>query len=150
MTKPKLEQRAKEQRTQGRFIVALPFVDMNVPEYPRINHKGGRVATTSGGAVSQYVFERINAEVIARTILANLRDKYGGVGAYAMRVPEVYTDENGNALEGSNRITAEEIEVASYFARCYGRDPRTYLDETRQILRSLNRINKRVNKNKDK
>ena len=68
----------KEKNLEGRFVVALPFVDVGVDEYSRIEHRGGTLDTTSAGAVGNYLFRMVPHK--ARIILANLRDRYGGAG----------------------------------------------------------------------
>ena len=132
-----------EDMSEGRFVIALPTVDMDVPQYDRIRKIGGSIATTPAGAVSHYVFRLVQNQVIARTILANIRDRYGGAKSYAMRIPEEYTDENNVSLTGNDKTAAEEIELSSYFAKSYGGNPRDYLDQTRRVLSEFKRIRKK-------
>jgi len=129
----------KEKNLEGRFVVALPFVDVGVDEYSRIEHRGGTLDTTSAGAVGNYLFRMVPHK--ARIILANLRDRYGGAGNYAMRLPEDYKDDNGDELIGEDRRVAEEIEICSYFARKYGKtDARFFLKDARKILGEFERL----------
>ena len=126
----------REKNLEGRFIVALPFVDIGVDEYSRIEHRGGTLDTTPEGAVGNYLFRVVPHK--ARIILANLRDRYGGAGNYAMRVPENYTDDDENELIGEDRRVAEEIEISTYFAKKYGKtDARFFLKDVRRILREF-------------
>lgn len=126
--------------SEGRFAIALPAVDMDVLQYHRIRKIGGSMATTPAGAVSHYVFRLIQNEVTARTILANIRDRYGGAKSYAMRIPEEYFDDTNAPLIDNDRRIAEEIEISSYFSRCYGGNPQDYLPEARRVLGEFKRI----------
>src|SRR3989344_3195193 len=126
----------KQKNLEGKFVVALPFVDVGVNEYSRIEHSGGTLDTTPAGAVGNYLFRVVPHK--ARIILANLRDRYGGAGNYAMRVPENYTDDDENELIGEDRRVAEEIEISTYFAKKYGKtDARFFLKDARRILREF-------------
>ena len=132
----------KLKNIEGRFIIALPLIETDVEEYGRIRKTGGSLATTPAGAVGNYLHRTVPN--VARIIQADLRDRYGGTGNYAMRVPENYTDEEGQKLEGADKRTAEEIEICTYLARCYRRrDPRTFLDESRRILGEFERLRTR-------
>ncbi|VVB79000.1 Uncharacterised protein [uncultured archaeon] len=121
-----------EDRTEGRFVIALPKEDLGVHEYNLIDKIGGSVATTPAGAVGNYLFRKIPQK--ARLVMGTLRNDFGGAESYALRIPSEYREENGTLLTGDNKMAAEEIEVASFLAEQYGGDSRNYLERARRVL----------------
>lgn len=69
-----------------------------------------------------------------------IRDKLGGYEPYVMKLPEIYYDDEHNILIGENRRIAEEIEIALFLNRRYGKNERYWLNETRIILNDFENI----------
>ena len=121
-----------------KYVIALPIEDLGVREYDYIKKVGGSVATTPASAVSKYLFRLMPGK--ARIVLATLRDDFGGAGSYAMAIPEEFRDSNGNVLRDNDKLSALEIEVASFLSRQYEGDPRNYLDEARRVLNDFKKV----------
>ncbi|MEK6872926.1 MAG: hypothetical protein AABW90_02860 [Nanoarchaeota archaeon] len=81
---------SKTKNLEGVFVIALPAF-MSVREYESIKKRGGSVATTTAGAIGNYL--HIVTPGLAKIIMANLRDN-GGYDKYAMKIPENYIYEN--------------------------------------------------------
>lgn len=132
MAKKKLEQ-----IREGRFAIALPRVNLGVPEYSLIEKVGGSIATTPAAAVGNYLFRTIPGN--ARLVMGILKNDFGGADDYAARIPDEYRNENGMLLTGDEKRIAEEIEVASFIAGQYGGDARKYLESVRRVLSEFKR-----------
>jgi hypothetical protein len=130
----KLEKIDDETKEKARFVIALPNVDIDVKKYSSLPKVGGSIATTEAGAVSQYLFREVRNPIIARTILANLRDRIAGNENYAMKLPDEFTNKDGSLRTGKYKQDSEEIEICYYLSRRYGGNPKSYLEQTRKLL----------------
>ncbi|MFA5855899.1 MAG: hypothetical protein WC867_00950 [Candidatus Pacearchaeota archaeon] len=125
---------------KARFIIALPNVNIDVREYSNLSKVGGSIATTSAGAVSQYLFREVKNPIVARTILANLRDRIAGNDNYAMKLADEFSNEDGTVRTGSDKQDSEEIEICYYLSGRYGGNPKSYLEHSRKLLEEFKRF----------
>lgn len=133
---------------ESRFAIALPeFIDL--PGYDKIDNMGGSIATSKANAIENYLHKNVDQRKLTRdnaTIIQfTIRDKLGGYEEYAMKIPEIYYDDERNVLTGEDRRIAEEIEIALFLNRRYGKNERCWLNETRIILDYFENIeNKKI------
>ena len=131
-------------KLKGRFVVALPEVDMGISDYTIINKKGATLATCPAGAIRNYLFGVCKES--AGLIMYQIRENYGGYDDHAMRIPEDYEYDDGKPMNLRDSVTAEEIEISQFLSGIYkrdGRNSREYLKDARELLEDFKKNKKR-------